>query len=144
MSKTATIVTVSVITVLALVGAWWFIMAQPGTSNKDSTPSTSRQSTETTTATTPTASGITIVFTDDGFEKQSYTVAAGQSVTVKNNSTIEVEFSSDDHPTHTDNSELNMDVLFPGKEQTFIPTKAGTWGIHNHKQPELTTTLVVT
>ena len=121
--------------------------------NRPSQPAQTTE-TETSTSTTPEAqqpatttdevAGITIVFTDDGFEQQSYTVAAGQTVTVKNQSSIEVEFSSDEHPTHTDNPELNMDVLDPGEQGTFTPDRAGEWGIHDHEHPEFTTTLTVT
>lgn len=90
------------------------------------------------------ASGITIVFTDNGFEQTTYTVAAGQTVTVKNNSSMSVQFSSDDHPIHTDNPELNMSDLGPGEEASITPQNAGSWGIHDHDHPEFTTTLTVT
>jgi plastocyanin len=95
--------------------------------------------------TQPSVEGIAIVFTDKGFEKSSYTVKAGQTVTVKNqSSSLQVQFSSDDHPTHTKNPELNMDILSPGEEDTITPQHVGSWGIHDHQHPEFTTTLVVT
>jgi hypothetical protein len=129
-----------VIIILVGLGAWWFLTAQPA---KNSTTASSQTTSENQTS-APSTDGITIVFTNNGFEQQNYAVAAGQTVTVKNESSIELEFSSDEHPTHTDNPELNMEILQPGKQTTFTPTEAGTWGIHDHEHPEFTTTLTVT
>lgn len=124
--------------IVVVVGSgWWFLTAQPGQQNK--TTSSSSQS-----SSTDKSGGITIVFTDDGFEQQNYTVGAGQTVTVKNESSLEVQFSSDEHPTHTDNPELNMDILTLGEQGSFIPERTGDWGIHDHEHPEFITTLIVT
>lgn len=146
MPKPLTAIITIVVIILVGAGAWWFLAAQPAqpetTETKTSTSTT--PDTQQPATTTDEIAGITIVFTDDGFEQQNYTVAAGQTVTVKNESSIEVEFSSDDHPTHRDNPELNMDVLSPGEQDTFTPDRAGDWGIHDHEHPEFTTTLTIT
>ena len=145
MTKPVAITLTIVVIVLILVGlgAWWYLAAQPAAAPA---PISQTQTTQTQDEATPetTEEGITIVFTDDGFEEDSYTVKAGQTVTVKNNSSVEVEFSSDEHPTHTDNPELNMEDLQPGQEQTFTPNNPGTWGIHDHKHAQFTTSLTVT
>lgn len=97
---------------------------------------------------TPVASGsvlgTTIVFTDQGFEKDSYTVKKGQRVEVKNQSNTQLQFSSDSHPTHTDDTELNLSVLQPGGSASFTPNKVGEQGFHDHIQSQYTGLLKVT
>lgn len=139
---------VAIITIFVIVlvgaGAWWFLTAQPTQTTETRTSTSTTPETQQPAPATNEIAGITIVFTDDGFEQQNYTVAAGQTVTVKNESSITVEFSSDDHPTHRDNPELNMDALDPGEQGSFTPDRAGKWGIHDHEHPEFTTTLTIT
>ena len=55
----------------------------------------------------------TIVFTDSGFTQETYTYPADSAIKVHNQSKKNLEFSSDDHPTHKDTPELNMKVLKP-------------------------------
>lgn len=84
-----------------------------------------------------------ITFTDDGFDKAEYTSKAGEAVMVTNESSMDVQFSSDDHPTHLENTELNLDVLSPGESATFTPAGAGTYKFHDHINDEFTGTLIV-
>lgn len=86
---------------------------------------------------------VTIVYGSNGFDKTSYTVAAGSTVTVQNASDESLEFSSDEHPSHTDNSQLNLDPISSGQSATFSPTKTGTWGFHNHLNSAHTGSLIV-
>lgn len=86
---------------------------------------------------------VTIVFTDSGFEKSEYTVKSGEVVEVKNNSSSDLQFSSNDHPTHTEETELNLSVLSPGQSATFTPTRVGEWGFHDHLNDQLTGVLIV-
>lgn len=147
MRKPVAISITVIIIVVLLIGlfAWWYAAAQKAAAPA---PSNTEQSTTETPPSDDVAEapneGITIVFTNSGFEDSSYMVKAGQTVTVKNDSSMEVEFSSDEHPTHTDNPELNMEDLQPGETQTFTPENAGTWGIHDHRHAQYTTTLIVT
>lgn len=92
---------------------------------------------------TTTKSEAVITFTDDGFDKSTYTFPAGKTVTVKNNSSMDVQFSSDDHPSHRDNPELNMEVLAAGESGTFTPPGKGTYGFHDHINDQFTGTIVV-
>lgn len=89
------------------------------------------------------ANAVVIVFNNDGFAQRSYTVKKGQTVTVKNDSTMSLQFSSDDHPAHRDNTELNMTTLAAGQSGVFTPNKIGTWGFHDHINSQFTGTLVV-
>lgn len=86
----------------------------------------------------------TISFTDKGFAAQNYTVKSGNEVKVENNSSMQLQFSSNNHPTHTEETELNLKVLAPGESVNFTPTKVGTWGFHDHLHSQYTGELTVT
>ena len=140
------ITAIAIVAVVLLGLGVWALNANPQKStdtSQQTSPSTTQSTTQTSPDTNTVATGETIVFTDNGFEKSRYTVKANQPLTVKNNSSIDVEFSSDDHPTHRDNPELNMGILKPGQEGTITPEKTGTFGIHDHEHPQYTTTVVV-
>lgn len=127
--------------IVAVIAAW-AIATQPWQSGtKDTTtkpqPTTSNKSEQP-------KSAVTIIFTDDGFSSATYTVRKGEVVTVTNKSSMELQFSSDNHPTHTQEPELNMDVLAPGQSGTFTPTEVGTWTFHDHINSQFTGTLKVT
>lgn len=85
----------------------------------------------------------TIVFTDKGFEPSKLSVKVGATVTVKNNSSEDVQFSSDDHPTHKLNQGMNLRVLAPGESAMFITNQAGNWGFHDHINDSFTGTITV-
>lgn len=74
----------------------------------------------------------TITYSDGGFVPVRLTIAKNEQVTVINKSASTLEFASDDHPTHTKNSEINLADLSPGEQTTFTITKSGEWGFHNH------------
>ena len=144
MSKSLTAVITIITVILIGIGTWWFLSAQPTQpAQTTSSPSTPPKTQEPATSTEE-SNGATIVFTDNGFAQQNYSVAAGQAVTVKNESSIAVEFSSDEHPTHRDNPELNMNALQPGQQESFTPSRTGEWGVHDHIHPQFTTMLAVT
>ena len=65
-------------------------------------------------------------------------------VRIVNESSRTLQFSSDPHPQHGDNTELNMSALKPGGQTSFIVHKAGTWGFHNHLNEEDTGSITVT
>ncbi len=113
------------------------------TNTSSATPDTNKNKTDTANSSEQPA-GATIVFTDQGFEKSSYTVKKGQRVEVKNQSKTQLEFSSDNHPTHTGEPELNLSVLQPGESASFTPTEVGKHGFHDHLQAQFTGTLTVT
>lgn len=86
----------------------------------------------------------TIVFKDNGFSPAELTVKKGTTVVVKNESSDSMQFSSDDHPTHRLNQELNLSVLSPGKSASFVVSKVGEWGFHDHLDSSQTGTITVT
>jgi plastocyanin len=85
----------------------------------------------------------TIVYSDSGFSPAKLTVKTGTSVTIKNASTRAMQFDSDPHPSHTDDTELNVGIVQSGESMTFKVTGKGTHGYHNHLNPSDTGTIVV-
>lgn len=75
----------------------------------------------------------TIRYKSSGFEPKKLTVKAGQEILISND--IRVEFSSEPHPSHTENSELNLEITNPSKGAAFTPNKKGTFGFHDHLKP---------
>jgi plastocyanin len=138
--------------VLALAGVVAYMLMRPAPQpdatdranpSSDTAPSDSVAKDETSQTDTEDAETTTIVFSNDGFKPDTYTVKVGQQVKVTNNSNQPLQFSSDDHPAHTDEAELNLPVLEPGKSATFTPTQVGTWGFHDHLDAQYTGTLEV-
>lgn len=132
---------VGLIAALMIGGAAMYIlMKQPDETLKSNEKTTSQNSTQSELV----KAGAIIIFTNSGFEKNSYTVKKGQMVEVKNQSSTQLEFSSDNHPTHTDEPELNLSVLRPGQSASFTPTETGNHGFHDHLQAQYAGTLIVT
>lgn len=96
------------------------------------------------TETAETSATATIVFTNDGFTPNTLSVKKGTVVTVKNESSKRVQFSSDDHPTHRLNTEMNLKTLSAGESATFTADTVGTHGFHDHIDDSKTGTLIVT
>ena len=85
----------------------------------------------------------TIVFNDEGFTQEQYRFPAGTAIKVDNQSSMDMQFSSDDHPSHKDHSELNMKLLGAGESGTFTPPGKGTYGFHDHINDQYAGTLII-
>lgn len=85
----------------------------------------------------------TIVFTDDGFAQSEYRFAEGTAIRVENQSSMDMQFSSNDHPAHRENPELNMALLGAGESGTITPPGKGTYGFHDHINDQYTGTLII-
>lgn len=85
----------------------------------------------------------TITFEGSAFSPETLTVKAGDTVTVRNDSSRSIQFESDPHPAHTDNTELNASIIRAGESKSFVPTRTGTFGYHDHLNPNATGTLIV-
>lgn len=103
--------------------------------DSDSTSETSKTSQENT---------VDIIFTNNGFTPNVLTVKKGSLVTVKNESDKRVQFSSDSHPTHRLNTEMNLKVLRPGEAASFTASTVGEYGFHDHIDESMTGKLKVT
>jgi plastocyanin len=88
--------------------------------------------------------GNVVEITDDGFEPSSLTVPSGTSVTFENKSSDDSWPASDVHPTHQEYPGFDAKKpLLPGESYSFTFTKTGSWGYHNHLEPDVTGTIVV-
>ncbi len=87
--------------------------------------------------------GTTITYSNDGFSPTTLTVKAGSTITVKNTSSRTLQFASDPHPAHTDNSELNVGSISTGESKSFTINKTGNFSFHNHLNPSEKGTIAV-
>jgi plastocyanin len=126
---------IAVVVVIVIAGAAvWYMVANPNKTAApaaSSNPSSSSSSNSTNNSTTQEIAA-TITYNGDSFSVSNDKVKSGSSVKVVNSSDKELDFDSDPHPVHTDNTELNEGDIAPGKSKTFTLTKTGTWGFHNH------------
>ncbi len=134
-----------VIVVAAVAGGGWVLTHKKNqkttTPTTSSTPSSSTAP-DSTAATTP-AADSTITYSGSGFSPATITVKVGATVAIVNSSSQDMQFDSDPHPVHTDNTELNVGVVSPGQTMTFTVNKKGTWGYHNHLNSSQTGKIVV-
>ena len=141
-----------IIAVLAVGGlAYWALTGDTAdtmteTNTTSNNPSSQLQigAKETDSDTPASTQTATIVFTNNGFEPNSITVKKGTVVTIKNESDNDVEFSSDNHPSHLTNREMNTDTLAAGTSTTYTANTVGTFGFHDHIDDSKTGTVVVT
>jgi plastocyanin len=145
--NTATRIIISVI-ILALIGGGiiWYLSSRTteNTTPPPPTPTTTTPDTNNTAEdeSAPAAS-TTITYDGNNFVPASLRVAVGATITVINNSSRELDFASDPHPTHTNNSELNEGSIAPGESREFTVTEKGTWGFHDHLNASAQGTLIV-
>lgn len=111
---------------------------QPQTASQSADPASNEQASQ-----DETKSEFKITYSDSGFEPTSLTVPVGSAITVQNDSSSALQFSSDPHPSHTDNPELNAVNLESGASTTVTVNTKGTWGVHNHLNHDHSATLVV-
>ncbi len=139
-----------IIAVLVLGGGAYALMKKSDKSTPAATTSTSQSSDEDNNADkTPATNSAdqvaaaTITYKDGSFSPSTVTIKSGDTVNIINNSTTEVDFESDPHPTHTDNTELNAGEIAPGNSTKITIQKTGNWGYHNHANSSEAGTIVV-
>lgn len=144
----AVLIVIIVVVIIAVAGVAALIFANPTkaptTTQNQETSSNSDTDANSSGTTDETGETATITFTNDGFTPSTLTVKKGTKVTVVNNSSDDVQFSSDDHPTHREDPEINMETLQPGESGSFTVSTVGTHGFHDHIDDSKTGTLVVT
>ncbi len=136
--------------VIIIIGGGWYLLsrapADTSSNTTGQTPGTAGTASTTTTTTTTTTSGVTIAYTDQGFSPKSVTVPLGTTVTFVNQTSGPMQVASALHPTHVvyDNTTrsahcavgyagpLPFDQCTSGAGYSFIFTKAGTHGYHDH------------
>lgn len=85
-----------------------------------------------------------IVLSEQGFKPETVSVKKGTRVIWINNSTAQASINSDDHPSHTKFPVLNLGEFEPGSNLQLILDKPGTYSYHNHLNPEMTGTVIIT
>jgi plastocyanin len=86
---------------------------------------------------------VEITYDETGFSPADATIISGGKVTIVNETDEEIKPSSDPHPDHTDNPELNFGDIPAGQRKTITVTTPGTWGYHNHYHEDDSGSLVV-
>jgi len=88
--------------------------------------------------------GNVVKIEDDGFHPQTLTINSGDTVRWENKSSDDAWPASNVHPTHLlyPGFDAKKPVL-PGDSYSFTFTKTGTWGYHNHLEPDVQATIVV-
>ncbi len=123
--------------IVLVIGIPVYLLAR----SSDSTPENSSTSIPQTS--TPATSTNLITYTNTGFVPTTLTIKSGNQVSIKNDSSRELQFDSDPHPDHTDNPELNIGSIPGGETKTFTVNRTGTHGYHNHKNDSDRGTLIV-
>ena len=85
----------------------------------------------------------TITYTSSGFSPDLTTVKAGEAVAFVNKDSSEIQVDSNPHPVHTDDTDLNVGPISPGATKTITVTKKGTFGFHNHLEPDDTAKITI-
>ena len=167
MDKTTSWVVAIIVVVLVLLGAWYFTgqgtpSPAPGTQNATSTTDTTSGADTGTGADVSVGGSVsvgsspTIHLTANGFSPSSVTIKKGQSVTWVNDTSGSMWVASAQHPSHSvysgttlsehcpNGSATAFDQCQSGGTYTFMLDKAGTWRYHNHANPSMFGTVIVT
>ena len=133
----------TLVLVVAVAGAGFFVLSQD--ENKTAEQTSTPQATESVETTKPEegTQAMTISFTDSGVSPSTSSISSGQVVTFKNDTSRVVQPASDPHPRHTDNPEFNVSTIQPGQSKTVTLTKTGSWGFHDHLDPDNSGTITV-
>lgn len=120
------------------------------TSSDTVTPVTKDTNASSTVASTTTLPmNATVAYSDTGFAPSTVTIAKGGTVTFTNTSNNKMNVASDPHPNHdgydgtsrsthcapTFSGLAPFDQCKSGTTFTFTFTKSGSWGYHNHFNP---------
>ncbi len=135
MSKKNIIIALALLVIVVGGGVFWMLRK-----NDTTTPTTSATPS---TSTNSSTQGTVITYDGKGFSPSTLTAHSGDTITLKNTSSGQVQFDSDPHPIHTNDPELNVGEVSPGQSATFKVITKGTHGYHNHLNPGQTGTIVV-
>lgn len=101
----------------------------------DYTPSTSPTGGE---VAAPNIQVVEVDYDGTQFSPAVVNIKVNDWVFFKNKSTLDFWPASNPHPTHTDYSGFDaLKNIAPGGEYKFQFTKVGSWGYHNHLNPDI-------
>jgi len=87
---------------------------------------------------------VEVDFNGSSFAPNTVTIHQNDYVFFKNKSTVDFWPASNPHPTHTDYPGFDAGKpIPPGGEYKFQFTKIGSWGYHDHLDPSIGGTVVV-
>lgn len=137
-----------IVTTAIIIFAGLAVAMNKDDKNTDNTATTNTTNVEQNPTTQPTddtdkGSVQTITYINGGFSPEKLTSKSGENVVIENKSSGAIQFNSEPHPQHTENSELNVGSVAPGEKKTFVLTTLGTFGFHNHLNPSATGEIVV-
>ena len=149
MSKNSTIAVIVVI--LVIIGGYFLLSSEKAVAPTEGTTNTMPVPDA---ANTPekivTHEGTVITYGANGFSPSPVTINVGDTVTWKNESSIDIWPASAMHPTHTvypgsDIQKCNTSAeagifdacrgIKPGASWSFVFTQKGSWNYHNHLNP---------
>lgn len=142
MNKKALIAVVLLVVVVA-GAAWWLTRSTTSTNNTNAGTQSTQSPQPAAQEDGSSAEQVTITYSDSGYSPQSVTVKSGDTVVIKNESSRSMQFESDPHPAHTNNTELNAGSVPPGQSMSFMVNRVGTFGYHNHLNASQKGTIVV-
>ncbi len=73
----------------------------------------------------------TVIYRSDGFIPAEVTVPKGKALRIINRTKSAIKPSSNNHPTHALNPELNFPEIPANGNATVTLTKVDAWGFHN-------------
>lgn len=129
------------VVIIAIVG----FIALSNDSEPDVTNSTNSQdSTSTDSSLADEATPTVVSYSGSGFSPSSVTIKEGELVTFRNESDDEMWVASNPHPIHTALGGFDAGKNYSkGESYTFMFTRKGSWGYHNHSNSDDTGTVVV-
>lgn len=85
-----------------------------------------------------------VSYANAGFSPGVVTVPSGTTVVFENNSSRNMWVASDPHPVHSDLPEFDSRRgVGPGESYEFTFTRVGSWGYHDHLNPQHGGTVIV-
>lgn len=132
MNKSSQIIGGVIVIALIAAGAWVLISNNSTQPVNTPTPPAANQNSQ---GNEEELAAVTITYSDTGVSLSAKTMKSGEKVKVINQSQKTIDVSSNPHPVHTDNSELNAGDIEPGGSRTFTLTTKGEWAFHDHYDP---------
>ncbi|EKD90683.1 MAG: plastocyanin/azurin family copper binding protein [uncultured bacterium] len=137
-----------VVIVLLGAGGWYFLNSQNAQSPQDPAPTLTPQSMTQdeqapSTDSSQTASEAAVKITSSGFEPQTITIKAGETLTWTNSDTADHTVNSAVHPTHQVYPPLNVGNIPQGGSKSLMFPDKGTYKYHDHLNPTLFGTVAV-
>ncbi len=85
----------------------------------------------------------TVIYDENGFSPEMLTSKAGEKMIIENKSSSTIQVQSNPHPSHGGNNELNVGAIAAGEGKSVTLNTKGTFGFHDHLNPDNTANVVV-